>query len=225
LAFHGDRSETSFDFKDIKLLPPVIPSKIVCAGLNYYDHAEELKMSVSNEPVIFLKPSSALIGADDPIVYPKNSSRVDYEGELAVVIKKKARNVSRALVSEYILGYTCFNDITARDLQKIDGQWTRAKSFDTFAPIGPWVDTELDPADLSLRTYLNGELKQISRTSNLIFAVGDLVEFISGIMTLFPGDVIATGTPGGIGPMVPGDEVVVEIEGLGKLTNHVVKSI
>ena len=219
----GGEEEVSFDLDDVTLLSPVRPSKIVCVGLNYYDHAEELEMPVPDEPVIFIKPSSAVVGLNDTIICPKISSRVDYEGELAVVIKKEAYCVACSEAEKYILGYTCFNDVTARDLQKKDGQWTRAKSFDTFAPLGPWVETDLDPTDLAIATYLNGKVRQLSRTSKLIFAVPELVAFISQVMTLFPGDVIATGTPGGIGSMERGDEVVVEIEGIGKLVNRVVR--
>ena len=218
----GGEKEESFDLKDVRLLAPVLPSKVVCAGLNYYDHAEELKMPVPEEPVLFIKPSSAVVGMYSRIICPKVSSRVDYEGELAVVIKKEAYKVSRSKAGDYILGYTCFNDVTARDLQEKDGQWTRAKSFDTFAPLGPWVETDLDPVDIAVETSLNGNLRQSSRTSKMIFDVSELVEYISRVMTLFPGDVISTGTPGGIGPMEPGDEVSVEIEGIGKLVNQVV---
>lgn len=209
--------------KDVRLLAPAVPSKIVSVGLNYKPHAKELGMKIPAEPVIFLKPPTSVIGPADAIIYPETAGRVDYEAELAIVIKKPARFVSQKDVKQYILGYTCFNDVTARDLQAKDGQWTRAKSFDTFAPIGPWIETELDPKDLRLRTYLNGQIKQDSRTSEFIFDIPLLVEFISGIMTLLPGDVIATGTPKNVGPMCPGDEVVVEIENIGKLKNCVVK--
>jgi 2-keto-4-pentenoate hydratase/2-oxohepta-3-ene-1,7-dioic acid hydratase in catechol pathway len=212
-----------FDLKEVKLLPPAQPTKIVSVGLNYRDHAEELGMSVPDEPVIFLKPPSAVIGPEDAIRYPASSSRVDYEAELGVVVKNRIRNVSKEEAPSHIAGYTCFNDVTARDLQKKDVQWTRAKSFDTFAPVGPWIETELDPSDLRIRAFLNGELRQDSRTSEFIFTVPELVSFISGVMTLYPGDVIATGTPSNIGPMEAGDEVVVEIEGIGYLRNSVEK--
>lgn len=208
--------------KDVRLLSPVEPSKIVSVGLNYKPHAKELGMEIPSEPIIFLKPPTSVVGPRDAIIYPESAGRVDYEAELAVVIKKTARFVSKKDVNRYILGYTCFNDVTARDLQAKDGQWTRAKSFDTFAPIGPCIETELDPKDLRVRTYLNGQIKQESRTSEFIFDIPRLMEFISGIMTLLPGDVIATGTPKNVGPMCPGDEVVVEIENIGKLKNHVV---
>ena len=207
---------------EVRLLPPCLPSKIVCVGLNYRDHARELGMKTPEEPVIFLKPPSAVIGPGDDIVYPAASGRVDYEAELAVVIGREAGDISPDEAHEYILGYSCFNDVTARDLQERDGQWTRAKSFDTFAPIGPWIETELDTSDIFVRSFLNGMPRQESRTSQFLFDVPRLVSFISGIMTLFPGDVIATGTPAGIGPMSPGDEVSVEIEGIGVLRNKVV---
>ncbi|MBD3427264.1 MAG: hypothetical protein GF409_08615 [Candidatus Omnitrophica bacterium] len=206
---------------EVTLLSPVFPTKIVSVGLNYTDHALELGMEVPDEPVIFLKPSTSVIGPDEAIIYPEMSKRVDYEAELGVVIKKTARHITKEEVPEYIEGYTCFNDVTARDLQKKDGQWTRAKSFDTFAPVGPFIETELDPADVGIRSFLNGELRQNSRTSNLIFNVQELVSFISSVMTLQKGDIIATGTPANIGPMRPGDEVVVEIDGVGRLVNSV----
>ncbi len=206
---------------EVSLLAPVAPSKIVSVGLNYRDHARELGMSVPDEPIIFIKPSTSVIGPGEPIIYPASSARVDYEAELAVVIKEKVKNVSKEDAPGYILGYTCFNDVTARDLQKKDGQWTRSKSFDTFAPVGPWIETDIDPGNLSIRSYLNGELKQDSKTSEFIFTVMELVEFISKVMTLLAGDVIATGTPANVGEVKAGDEVTVEIEGIGKLTNRI----
>jgi 2-keto-4-pentenoate hydratase/2-oxohepta-3-ene-1,7-dioic acid hydratase in catechol pathway len=210
-----------YPLDQVKLLPPTQPSKIVAIGLNYKDHAAELKQALPQEPLLFLKPGSAVIGPLDPIIYPAMSCQVDYEGELGVVIGKQARGVSAAEADACILGYTCFNDVTARDLQRQDGQWTRAKGFDTFAPIGPWIETELDPRDLALETFLNGERRQASTTANLIFPPRDLVSFISRIMTLYPGDVIATGTPAGIGPMQAGDRVEVVIAGIGGLVNFV----
>ena len=197
--------------------------KIILVGLNYRDHARELKMPIPKNPIIFLKPPTTLIGNLDKIIYPKQSKRIDYEAELALVIKKTCRNIKSQDAKKYILGYTCLNDVTARDLQKIDGQWTRAKSFDSFCPIGPWIETDLDPSKLQIRCWLNNKLKQDSSTAQLIFPVEKLVSFISSIMTLYPGDVISTGTPSGVGPMQPGDRVEVEIEGIGKLTNQVVK--
>ena len=208
----------------VRLLAPVGPSKIVAVGLNYKDHAMERGKPLPEEPLLFIKPSTAVIGPGEAIVYPRMSRRVDYEGELAVVMKKRASLLS-ALdpVEPFILGYTCFNDVTARDLQDKDKQFTRAKSFDTFAAIGPWIVTGLDPSALEIRTFLNGKLRQSSNTRNLIFGVPDLIRFISNVMTLLPGDVVTTGTPAGIGPMVPGDEVDVEIEGIGKLSNRVLR--
>jgi 2-keto-4-pentenoate hydratase/2-oxohepta-3-ene-1,7-dioic acid hydratase in catechol pathway len=208
----------------VQLLAPVGPSKIVAVGLNYKDHAMERGKPLPEEPLLFIKPSTAVIGPGDSIIYPHMSKRVDYEGELAVVIKRRASQLC-ALdpIEPYILGYTCLNDVTARDLQDKDKQFTRAKSFDTFAPIGPWIVTDLDPSALDIKTYLNGKLRQSSNTRHLIFSVPDLIRFVSNVMTLQPGDVITTGTPAGIGPMAPGDEVDVEIQGIGKLTNRVMR--
>lgn len=209
------------DFDKVRLLAPATPSKIVLAGLNYSDHAAELSMPVPKEPVIFLKPPTAMIAHKEKIIYPGGTQRVDYEGELAVVIKKEAKNIPEDKAAGYILGYTCLNDVTARDLQKKDIQWTRAKSFDTFCPLGPWLETNLDPAAIAIKTYLNGRLVQDSNTSNFIFSVNRLISFISGIMTLMPGDVISTGTPPGVGALSVGDKIEVEIEGIGKLSNYV----
>jgi len=207
---------------DLRLLPPCTPSKVIALGLNYRSHAEEVKLPIPAEPLIFLKPSTSVIGPEDNIIYPKSSQRVDYEGELGVVLKTHTWRVSTEDAMKHVLGYTCFNDVTARDLQYSDKQWTRAKSFDTFAPIGPCIETELDPHNLSLETRLNGEIKQQTSTSDLIFSIPELVSFISHIMTLLPGDVIATGTTSGIGPMKPGDTVEVKIEHIGTLRNYVV---
>jgi 2-keto-4-pentenoate hydratase/2-oxohepta-3-ene-1,7-dioic acid hydratase in catechol pathway len=209
---------------EVFILPPVEPTKIVAVGANYKDHAQEMGRPLPEEPLLFLKPSSAVIGARDLIAYPKMSKRVDYEGELAVVIKKKACLLADDdPVEEYILGYTCFNDITARDLQARDVQFTRAKSFDTFAACGPCIATDVDPSALHVKTFLNGKLRQSGNTRNLIFTVPFLVRFISRIMTLFPGDIISTGTPAGVGPMQPGDRVDVQIEGIGTLSNQVMR--
>jgi 2-keto-4-pentenoate hydratase/2-oxohepta-3-ene-1,7-dioic acid hydratase in catechol pathway len=189
------------------------------------EHARELEMKLPDEPILFLKPSSAVIGHEGKIIIPKSSQRVDYEGELGVVMGKRCKDVSADDVNKYVLGYTCFNDITARDLQQKDGQWTRAKSFDTFAPFGPWI-ANIDPSDADIETRVNGEVvKQSSNTSDLIFGVPKLIEFISQVMTLEPGDVIATGTPSGIGRMNPGDVVEVKIEKIGTLRNFVVDQI
>ena len=207
---------------DVKLLAPCLPSKIVCLGLNYHSHAEELGMSPPSVPFIFLKPPTAIIGPDDEIILPRLSRRVDYEGELAVVIGKEAKDVPESKAADYVLGYTCFNDVTERYFQQEKGQWTRAKSYDTFAPLGPWIETEVSPDDLKLETYLNGELRQSARTSDLIFGIPELISFISSIMTLLPGDIIATGTPSGIGPLAPGDVIEVKIDKIGCLRNFVV---
>nr|WP_245526136.1 fumarylacetoacetate hydrolase family protein [Archaeoglobus profundus] len=208
-----------YEIEDYRFLPPIKPTKIVCIGLNYMDHAEELNMEIPEEPIIFLKPPSAVIGHEDVIVMPRISKRVDYEGEIAVVIGKRCKNVKKEDAMDYVLGYTCFNDVTARDLQSKDGQWTRAKSFDTFAPIGPYVVTEV-PEKLKIETRLNGKVVQKSDTSNLIFDIPTLIEFISNIMTLERGDVIATGTPAGVGMLKSGDVVEVEVNGL-TLRNYV----
>lgn len=217
----GKKLPRDFSLNEVRLLSPSIPSKVVAIGLNYRDHAEELNMPLPEEPLLFMKPSSSVIGPGETIYLPSQSQRIDFEAELAVVIGRTAFNVRSQEAGEYILGYTCLNDVTARDLQSKDGQWTRAKGFDTFCPLGPWIETEIDPSDLAIELYLNGERKQSSRTSNLIFDPCRLVEFVSSVMTLFPGDVIATGTSSGIGPMKSGDVVEVRIEGIGSLENKV----
>jgi 2-keto-4-pentenoate hydratase/2-oxohepta-3-ene-1,7-dioic acid hydratase in catechol pathway len=205
-----------------KLLAPVMPGKIIAVGLNYRDHAGEMGLAAPKEPIIFMKPSTSVIGPGENIIYPRQSTRIDYEAELGVVISKRCRNVKADQAEEVIFGYTCVNDVTARDLQATDGQWTRAKSFDTFCPIGPWIETDIrDPHALAISSRLNNEVKQSSSTANLIFTVFELIEFISSVMTLEKWDVIATGTPSGIGPMNRGDEIQVEIEGIGTLTNVV----
>ncbi len=209
-----------YSLDDVELLSPSQPSKIVCIGLNYREHANELKMKLPDEPIIFLKPPSAVLDPGKEIIYPASSMRVDYEGELGVMIGKRCKNIDAKDYKDYVLGYTCFNDVTARDLQQKDGQWTRAKSFDTFAPFGPWI-AKIDPLDSDIQTRVNGEVKQKSNTSDLIFDVPKLIKFISGVMTLMPGDVIATGTPPGVGPLQKGDVVEVEIEGIGVLKNSV----
>jgi 2-keto-4-pentenoate hydratase/2-oxohepta-3-ene-1,7-dioic acid hydratase in catechol pathway len=218
----GEASSVEFSLDHVRLLPPSLPTKIVAIGLNYRDHAEEMKVQLPDEPLLFIKPPSSVIGPDDAIVMPAQSARVDYEAELAIVIGKTAKHVPRKDAQQYILGYTCLNDVTARDLQTKDGQWTRSKSFDTFCPVGPWIETDVDPSDLKIELYLNGERKQASRTSNLIFDSFQLVEFVSSVMTLLPGDLIATGTTSGIGPMKAGDTVEVRVEGIGSLKNVVV---
>jgi 2-keto-4-pentenoate hydratase/2-oxohepta-3-ene-1,7-dioic acid hydratase in catechol pathway len=198
-----------------------MPTKIVAVGRNYADHAAEMGGEPPKEPLLFLKPPSAVLAPNGEIVYPRQSSQVDYEGELAVVIGKRCRHVGAANAAAVIRGYTIFNDVTARDLQRSDGQWSRAKGFDTFAPLGPWIETDLDPSDLRVQTFLNGVSVQDASTSQMIFDVPTLVEYISSAFTLEPGDVIATGTPSGVGPMKVGDDVRVEIERIGSLTNRV----
>jgi len=213
----------TFMLPELELLPPAQPTKIICVGLNYKDHARELNMPLPEKPLIFLKPPSAVIGHLGKIVYPDITKHVDYEAELAVVIGKRCKNVKAGDAGSVIMGYTCFNDVTARDLQKKDAQWTRAKSFDTFAPVGPYIaDSVPDVGGLYIRTRVNGKLRQDSNTSNLIFDVPQLIEFISGIMTLEVGDIIATGTPPGVGELFAGDEVEIEIESVGILKNSVV---
>jgi 2-keto-4-pentenoate hydratase/2-oxohepta-3-ene-1,7-dioic acid hydratase in catechol pathway len=207
----------------VRLLAPVIPSKVVAIGKNYLEHAQEMVGSVPEEPIIFLKPSTAVIGPDDPIPYPRISERVDHEAELGIVIGRLARRVKAEEAGKFILGYTCGNDVTARDLQLKDGQWSRAKGFDGFCPLGPWVETQLDPTDVEVLCRVNGDVRQNARTSQLAFGPATLVEFITQVMTLLPGDVILTGTPAGISPVQPGDKIEVEVEGIGVLANEVVQ--
>lgn len=206
---------------DVRLLAPILPSKVVAVGKNYAAHAEEFGGDVPEEPLVFLKPSTSVSGPGDPIPLPPISRRVDYEGELVVVIGRLARNVKAEDAYRYILGYTCGNDVTLRDLQKKDGQWSRAKGFDGSCPLGPWIETELDPNDLLVETRLNGEVRQSARTSDMVFGVATLIEFVTEFMTLLPGDVIMTGTPEGVGRLSPGDRVEVEVEGVGILANPV----
>ena len=213
----------SYPVADVRLLAPVLPTKVVAIGKNYADHAREMGGEPPDEPVIFLKPSTSVTGPGDPVARPvKLSERVDFEGELAVVIGRLCRDVPPERVSEVIFGYTCANDVTARDLQAKDGQWTRAKGFDTFCPLGPWIETGLDPSDLELTTTVNGEVKQHARTSQLLHDVTAVVSYVTSVMTLLPGDILLTGTPAGIGPLVHGDRVSVAIQGIGALTNPVV---
>ena len=208
---------------DARLLSPVLPrSKVVGIGRNYAAHAAEMGGDVPEEPLMFLKPNTSVVGPGDPVFYPRQSENVHFEGELAVVIGRICRDVPKEKVGDVIHGYTIGNDVTARDLQRKDGQFTRAKGFDSFCPLGPWVETELDVSDLRVQTFLNGEVKQDGRTSDLIFDVPSLVAYVTSVMTLLPGDVILTGTPEGVGPMDPGDEVEVTISGIGSLTNKVV---
>jgi 2-keto-4-pentenoate hydratase/2-oxohepta-3-ene-1,7-dioic acid hydratase in catechol pathway len=210
---------------EAELLAPVHPHKIICVGRNYSEHAAELGNEVPTEPLLFLKPPSSVVGPGDNIVLPRVSERVDYEGELGIVIKKTCRNLRDGQdVTPFIFGYTCVNDVTARDLQKKDNQWTRAKGFDTFCPVGPIISDEIDPkAGVEVQTLVNGERRQHGNTRAFIFSVETIVRYVSRIMTLFPFDLIATGTPSGVGPLKQGDVVAVKIEGIGTLTNHVVK--
>lgn len=205
----------------VTLKAPCNPTKVVAVGLNYRDHAMELDHEILEEPVIFLKPVSAVVGPFEPIIIPAMSQRVDYEAEVGIVMKKRCKNVLPSEALQYVLGCTCVNDVTARDLQKIDGQWTRAKSFDTFAPIGPWVETEVDYANLAVEARLNGRVCQQSNTRFMMHNIPALISFISQVMTLEPGDVIATGTPAGIGPMAIGDTIEIEVSGVGILQNTV----
>jgi 2-keto-4-pentenoate hydratase/2-oxohepta-3-ene-1,7-dioic acid hydratase in catechol pathway len=200
----------------------VLPSKVVAIGKNYASHAAEMGGDVPERPLIFLKPSTSVIGHREAISSPPSSERVDYEGELAVVISRLCRDVPESRAMDTVLGYTCANDVTARDQQQADGQWSRAKGYDTFCPLGPWIETDLDPSDLAIRTTLNGETKQDARTSMLVHKIPSLIAYITACMTLLPGDVILTGTPEGVGPMQVGDTVGIEIEGIGGLTNPVV---
>lgn len=209
----------TYNFNDVDISAPVLPSKIVCVGLNYKDHANELDMELPEEPIIFIKPPTAVIGHLDTIIYPEGSTQVDYEAELGIVISREAHFIKSEDASEFIGGYTVINDVTARDMQRKDIQWTRAKSFDTFAPIGPYIETDMDPMNQNISLRLNDNIKQNSNTKNMVFNVYELVEFISNIMTLKPGDIIATGTPPGVGPMNIGDVVETKIDGIGVLKN------
>jgi 2-keto-4-pentenoate hydratase/2-oxohepta-3-ene-1,7-dioic acid hydratase in catechol pathway len=216
-------TETLLSWDEARLLAPVIPTKIVAAGKNYIDHATEMDSDVPERPLIFLKPPTSVIGPLQPVRYPPDTNELHHEAELAVVIGKVARDVAIEDVGPHILGYTAANDVTARDIQRSESQWTRAKGFDTFCPLGPAIDTELDPLEgLSIIARVNGEIRQSGSTSDLVFGVGELVSYISRVMTLLPGDVILTGTPAGVGPVEPGDTMEVEIEGIGVLVNPVV---
>ncbi len=220
--FGEHRSGESFEPVGLRVLPPVTPSKIVAVGLNYRDHAKEMGKALPSEPLIFLKPPSAVIGPESSIVIPPGAGRVDHEAEVGIVIGRTARNVRAAEARDYVLGLTCVNDVTDRDIQKRDVQYTRAKGFDTFAPIGPAIAVGLDGAALAIGSTVNGVTRQASNTREMIFPLDHVVEFVSHVMTLLPGDVIATGTPPGVGPIVPGDRVVVTVEGVGELANDVI---
>ena len=214
--------DKSLKLSDVKLLAPVIPrSKVVCIGKNYADHAAEMGSVVPTEPIIFIKPNTSVIGPNETIIWPSMSERVDHEVELAIVIGRICKEVPAAKARDVIYGYTIANDVTARDLQKKDGQWSRAKGFDTFCPLGPWIETEFVPKDQKITATLNGEIRQSSVLSEMIFKIPQIIEFVTNVMTLLPGDVVLTGTPAGIGPMPAGASISVAIEGLGTLTNKV----
>ncbi len=212
----------SWKLADVRVLAPILASKVICIGKNYAAHAAEMGGEAPADPVIFLKPNTSIIGPEVPIVRPPSSQRVDYEGELAAVIGRPCKDVKAAQAKGVILGYTVANDVSARDHQQADGQWTRGKGYDTFCPLGPWIDTSLDPSDVELVTELDGEVKQRTRTSLMLHDVGEIVEWISRVMTLLPGDVILTGTPEGVGPMVAGQRISVTVDGIGTLSNPVV---
>ncbi|MFZ9100734.1 MAG: fumarylacetoacetate hydrolase family protein [Candidatus Planktophila sp.] len=221
--YHGiQKTAAKIELTKVRLLAPVIPrSKIVAVGKNYADHAAEMGGVVPDEPIIFLKPNTAVIGPGDTIVWPAIAPTIDYEAELAIVIGRVCKEVPKERVNDVIFGYTMANDVTCREIQKKDGQWMRAKSFDTFCPLGPWIETEFVPGNQRITTTLNGEIKQDASLSDMIFKVADIVHFVTQVMTLLPGDVIITGTPAGIGPMPEKSTVAIAIEGLGQLTNKV----
>ena len=216
------RLEAGIPLESVRLLAPAQPSKIVCIGRNYVEHAREHNAEVPKVPLIFLKPPSSVINPGDQIILPAQSTQVEHEAELVVVIGKRCRNIMAEDAQGYVFGYTIGNDVTARDLQRSDGQWTRAKGFDTFCPFGPWIDTEFDPADAVVSCRVGGQPRQMASTRDMVFNVSNLIAFISSVMTLEPGDLIFTGTPAGVSPLKAGDVVEVEIEGLGKLSNPVV---
>lgn len=208
---------------DVKLVAPVTPQKIVCVGRNYAEHAAELGNEIPPEPLIFLKPTSSLVGPEEPVIYPSISERVDHEGELALVIGQRCRYLAEEDADEVIFGYTVANDVTARDLQKKDGQWTRGKGFDTFCPVGPWIDTQFNPVNRPIRCLVNDMVRQDGNTGLMIYSIGRVLAFVTQFMTLEPGDLILTGTPAGVGPVQPGDMMTVEVGGLGVLSNPVVR--
>jgi 2-keto-4-pentenoate hydratase/2-oxohepta-3-ene-1,7-dioic acid hydratase in catechol pathway len=217
-----EATETLIPWSAVQLLAPVLPSKVVCVGKNFFEHAEEMGGATPEEPLLFLKPATAVVGPNARVVYPPVSQEVHHEAELAVVIGKVARNIRAEDAGQYVFGYTAANDVTARDLQRRDGQWTRAKSFDTFLPLGPAIETELDPLErLAIICRVNGEVRQAGFTSDMIFGVAEILEFVTQVMTLLPGDVVLTGTPSGVGPVEPGDLMEVEIDGIGTLANRV----
>lgn len=218
-----ERTSARLAMSDVRLLPPVLPNKVIGIGKNYADHAREMGGEPPTTPVMFLKPSTSVIGPGESVVLPKQSQQVEFEGEIAVVIGRLARDVPPGRVDDVILGYTCANDVTARDLQQSDGQWTRAKAFDSFCPLGPWISTEVDPAGLSVQTEVNGDVRQSAPASAMVHSISDLVVFVSSVMTLIPGDVILTGTPAGVGALSDGDHVSVTVAGVGRL-DHTVRA-
>ncbi len=215
------RADATLPLESVRLLAPVQPSKIICVGRNYAEHAKEHGAEVPEYPLLFLKPPTAVISTGDTVLIPPQSQQVEHEAELVVVIGRRGRWIPAEQVNDYVLGYTVGNDVTARDLQRKDGQWTRSKGFDTFCPLGPWLETEFDPADAMITCHVNGEMRQMASTRDMVFRVRQLVAFASSIMTLEPGDILMTGTPAGVSPLRPGDTVEVTIEGLGKLSNPV----
>lgn len=218
-----EATETLIPWESVQLLAPVLPSKVVAVGKNYVDHAEEMDSDLPDEPVIFLKPATAVVGPNAPVVLPRISDEVHHEAELAVVMGRVARNIRAEDASQYVLGYTAANDVTARDLQGRDGQWTRAKGFDTFCPLGPAIETELDPRErLAVIARVNGEVRQAGFTADMVFGVAEILEFVAAVMTLLPGDVVLTGTPSGVGPVESGDLMEVEVDGIGTLANRAV---
>jgi 2-keto-4-pentenoate hydratase/2-oxohepta-3-ene-1,7-dioic acid hydratase in catechol pathway len=215
-------TETVVPWPNVKLLAPVLPTKVLCVGQNYEEHAEEMGVDLPNEPLIFMKPATSVIGQNQPVIYPSQSKEVHHEAELAVVISKPARNIKAEDASPYIFGYTAANDVTARDLQRTDRQWTRAKGFDTFCPLGPAIETELDPLErLAVIAKVNNEVRQAGFTSDMVFGVAEVLEHITAFTTLLPGDVILMGTPAGVGPVEPGDVMEIEVDGIGSLVNRV----
>jgi 2-keto-4-pentenoate hydratase/2-oxohepta-3-ene-1,7-dioic acid hydratase in catechol pathway len=215
-------TETVVPWPNVKLLAPVLPTKVLCVGQNYEEHAEQMGVDLPDEPLIFMKPATSVIGQNQPVIYPSQSKEVHHEAELAVVISKPARNIKAEDASQYIFGYTAANDVTARDLQRTDGQWTRAKGFDTFCPLGPAIETELDPLErLAVIAKVNNEVRQAGFTSDMVFGVAEVLEHITAFTTLLPGDVILMGTPAGVGPVEPGDVMEIEVDGIGSLINRV----
>jgi 2-keto-4-pentenoate hydratase/2-oxohepta-3-ene-1,7-dioic acid hydratase in catechol pathway len=219
-----EQTSVAFPLSDVRLLPPVLPNKVIGIGKNYAEHAREMGGEPPSTPTMFLKPSTTVVGPDESVVLPPQSSQVEFEGEIAVVVGRLARHVPAHRVAEVTLGYTCADDVTARDLQRSDGQWTRAKGFDGFCPLGPWIETEVDDAALAVTTTVNGQTRQSAAAADMVHSVTDLVVFVSSVMTLLPGDVILTGTPAGVGPLAAGDDVRVTVTGVGTLRHRVVSA-